>query len=192
MQGQQQATHGVQHGMQPPSLAFLPGAQQQPPQQQPQQPGIPAPAEPTITLGTINQILTAGKMPNGTELTPEMRTALEQRRDAMMQQPSAAAAMQAQRNAAAAAGQPQAAAAAMQAAMAAGARPPMPPAMARMGMPGMYSMAAAQGLPAGAQAMGVGIALPMGAPGGVLPQGMGGVQMGGGGMPPEWRRNSSR
>lgn len=151
----------------------------------PGQPGMPpsqgsmgkAPvpgAGPPITLSTINQILQAGKMPNGQELTPEMRGALESRRDAMQLHITAMAA--ARNQAAAAAGQPAPSAAslaAMQAtqqaaALQAGARPPLPPNMAGMPMAGVYGMPGAQ------QGMG-GMVMPMGPQGqqpGVLPQQM--------------------
>eukprot|EP00887_Chlorella_sp_A99_P003604 scaffold7.g3604.t1 len=152
-------------------------------------PGAPPKPTPQITLQQLNHILNSNKLPNGQMLTPDMRKAIQEKRDsylaqmqsqlARQQQMAQMAAQQQAAAAAAAAAGPTATqaalaaaqqAAAVQAGVGVGVRPPlqvyMPPGPGLPGLPGSGAGGAPQlGLPPGAVLPGQ-VVLP---PGGMQP-----------------------
>lgn len=168
------ATTGFPGAMAPsPSTgSVMPAGVAQPPQ-------LPKPAQPPqITLQQLNHILATNNLPNGQPLSPEMREAIQKKRDAYLAQMQAAQLRQQQQIAQQMQMQAQAAAAA--AAAAARGQPPLPGGVPSSASPmpsvglGGYPAAPGGGAPGGSMGPPLGMA-----PGGLLPPGM---QLGHGGM----------
>ncbi|KAL4433965.1 hypothetical protein ABPG75_000406 [Micractinium tetrahymenae] len=154
---------GVAPGQLPQQQPGMPPPQQQQGAPMPSPAGVaghpagPRPGQPQITLQQLNHILETGKLPNGQPLEPQMRKAIEDKKNAYlaqmaMQQQRQMMQQQQQMAAAGAPGaQPSAAtqaalqAAQQAAAVQAGMRPPMPMAF-RPAMPGQHGMPGA-GMP---------------------------------------------